>query len=251
MIKHRNNCGVYEFLNLVDGTRYIGSTRYLDERVDNHWSALERGVHIVPELQADFNRLGPNNFIFTVLECVNDPKKLFIREQFYIDKYGLDSLYNTRNAFTPYEIKPLGRAIVTPPPFTRRKKWFKNEKDLARLLRQKFEPEGCWGTFLNVLQFSIEGGVINQIFEIPNEIHKICRQHNTSYKNRYTPKMYDNSWWAYLNFVLPCFDCGRILESPEIGSKDFQCIGCGNVDLYIINSLFNLEKYKLNLKENI
>jgi len=87
--------GIYQIENQVNGKRYIGSAVDLRKRRQNHFSALHCGGHENQHLQRAFNKYGGDTFVFEVLE-ETEPKKLIIREQYYIDlllpEYNISSI---------------------------------------------------------------------------------------------------------------------------------------------------------------
>lgn len=235
MTKLHNNRGVYEIRNTLTGKKYIGSSKHLSQREGDHWNNLERGSHDHRELQKDYDVLGLKNFIFGVLEYVNRVDQLTIREQFYIHKYGLQNLYNERNAASTTRID-----FKAP---TQKKKWNKNKDENERQLRAKFESPIIWDHLKIVIQFSLDDKIIAIHKDPSKQIYEICR-HYSSYKKRFTPKKFKNSRWAYLNFVVMCNIC-KCEQPLEIYSNVFLCTVCGHSDTYTINALHNVEKYKL------
>lgn len=86
--------GVYEIRNLVNGMKYIGSTK---KNFNNRWKQWRyclrknrAGVHRY--LQNAWNKYGESNFEFVVLETVNSIDLVLEREQYWID--NSDNLYN-------------------------------------------------------------------------------------------------------------------------------------------------------------
>lgn len=90
-----NNSGVYEIINLINNNRYIGSSNNLTRRIKYHLSTLRHNKHFNKHLQLAWNKYGENNFKINIIEyCYEDI--LIKREQFYIDKYSQQELYNIR-----------------------------------------------------------------------------------------------------------------------------------------------------------
>lgn len=241
---HRNNQGVYEFLNTLTGKRYIGSTAVLTERSDGHWSQLECGKHRNKDLQLDFDKYGHEHFVFGVLEYVHEVWLLKDCEQKYIDKYGLENLYNIQNAVSK-KVQQIKKPIdnESKASLTRRKKWDKNKDENERQLRIKFEQPIIWEHLKVIVQFSLDDKVIAIHKDSSKQVHEICR-HYSKYKKRLTPKKFKGSRWAYLDFVVMCNVC-KCKQPLEIYSDVFLCTSCGHSDTYTINALHNLEKYRL------
>jgi len=92
-MKGKFNSGIYAIWNKVDNKYYIGSSKNLRKRKTCHFKELRKGHHANRHLQSAVNRDGIENFIFIVLEIVNE-KNLLIKEQKWIDTYGFKNLYN-------------------------------------------------------------------------------------------------------------------------------------------------------------
>lgn len=78
--------GVYKILCLVDGRVYVGHSKNLRRRFNDHISRLKRGKNMNRLLQEAWNRHGASSFQFLVIEeckCSD----LINREQFWIDEY--------------------------------------------------------------------------------------------------------------------------------------------------------------------
>jgi len=65
--------------------RYIGSAHYLRRRFNEHLYWLKRGEHANYKLQALWDKHGETAFELTVLEYLQDPSVILVREQFWID----------------------------------------------------------------------------------------------------------------------------------------------------------------------
>lgn len=79
-------CGIYKITNKINGKWYVGSTRNeFRFRWYCHKNRLRNNKHTNPHLQAAWKKYGEENFLFEVLEKVEDVKSLKEREQFYLD----------------------------------------------------------------------------------------------------------------------------------------------------------------------
>lgn len=76
--------GVYKITNTTNGKFYIGSSKDIEQRFDEHKKKLKNNSHINPILQNSWNYYGENNFTFEILEeCEN----YIEREQYYLDTF--------------------------------------------------------------------------------------------------------------------------------------------------------------------
>lgn len=89
----KQDSGVYQVTNSIDGKLYVGSAAHLSQRKWEHFNVPERSN---PRLQNAMNKYGKENFVFEVVEYVEDTDSLVSKEQFYIDKAKLEGkeLYN-------------------------------------------------------------------------------------------------------------------------------------------------------------
>lgn len=76
--------GVYQIRNKITGKVYIGSTKHLTDRWNEHLVLLRSGKHHSPHLQASWNLHGGDAFEFSVLEKVPGEDLLKV-EQCYLD----------------------------------------------------------------------------------------------------------------------------------------------------------------------
>tara|TARA_R110000765_G_scaffold26628_8_gene64954 strand:+ start:4413 stop:4955 length:543 start_codon:yes stop_codon:yes gene_type:complete len=77
--------GIYMIINTRSYKTYVGSSSYINRRVRQHRSALNKGVHHSPHLQKSWNKHCANNFDFELLERCG-VADLLTREQYWIDK---------------------------------------------------------------------------------------------------------------------------------------------------------------------
>lgn len=82
--KLRFKCGIYEFFNLENGKRYVGSSINIYNRLHEHVHNLKNNKAHNKHLQASWNKYGEDNFIYNVLEFCSEDLQ-FEREQYYID----------------------------------------------------------------------------------------------------------------------------------------------------------------------
>lgn len=95
-------CGIYSIRNVVNGKRYIGQSVNIKVRWKQHESELKHGTHDNDYLQKSWNKYGPDNFIFEILEeC--DRQELDDKERYYIH------YYDTLNRDHGYNLKDGGQ----------------------------------------------------------------------------------------------------------------------------------------------
>lgn len=81
--------GVYAIVNILNGKKYVGSTKCFKERFAEHRSQLRSGKHKNIHLQNAFNKYGERYFKFVILEeCENIQDTLNFIEQKWIDSDG-------------------------------------------------------------------------------------------------------------------------------------------------------------------
>lgn len=92
----KNNCGIYQIRNLINGRVYIGQTRQrFEKRYLHHYWKLKRGTHDNPWLQRAFNKYGETQFVFEVLEIIEDGDLINEREFILIQSAKqLNTCYN-------------------------------------------------------------------------------------------------------------------------------------------------------------
>ena len=81
-----NTPGIYRITCAPTGKIYIGSAVNLRWRRKTHFRTLQRNEHRNPKLQNAWNKYGPDNFTFEVLELVLLPEMLTAREQYWFEK---------------------------------------------------------------------------------------------------------------------------------------------------------------------
>lgn len=77
--------GIYACVCLYSGLCYIGSSKSIERRIRNHLNELRKNKHYNTFWQNYVNSHGLDNFKWYLLECVNESRDLFHREQFYLD----------------------------------------------------------------------------------------------------------------------------------------------------------------------
>jgi group I intron endonuclease len=86
--------GVYQVKNLVSGKVLLGSSLNLEGLLNRNRFTLRNNSHTNKELQKDWNKLGPDQFVFEILEVVqvkDDPNfnlkdELTLLEQIWLEK---------------------------------------------------------------------------------------------------------------------------------------------------------------------
>lgn len=78
--------GIYCIENITNGKKYIGLSRNIEQRWNEHISKLRRGKHGNIYLQRAWNNCGEDAFRFYIIELC-DSNVLSEREEYYIKKY--------------------------------------------------------------------------------------------------------------------------------------------------------------------
>lgn len=86
--------GVYGITCSVNGKRYIGSSKDIQNRWWTHRYVLRKSKNHCLLLQNAWNKYGEDAFVFEVLEHVDNLDDLIVREQYYLDT--LKPEYNLR-----------------------------------------------------------------------------------------------------------------------------------------------------------
>lgn len=76
--------GIYQIVNTVTGKRYVGSAVKIGLRWRQHRCEAGKGRHN-RIFQNAWNKYGPDAFVFSIIEFVDDPAALLEREQHFID----------------------------------------------------------------------------------------------------------------------------------------------------------------------
>jgi len=88
--------GIYKIINKVNDKFYVGSSRNVRKRFNEHRSELRNNKHRNPHLQHAWNKYGQTQFEFVMEEPLTESQCL-LREQEYLDRwYGNDMCYNAK-----------------------------------------------------------------------------------------------------------------------------------------------------------
>jgi group I intron endonuclease len=79
--------GIYKITNRTTGQVYIGSSKELRKRYQQHRLLLKNDAHPNNRLQASYNKYGVESFSFEIVESVLDLSRLIGMEQVYLDWY--------------------------------------------------------------------------------------------------------------------------------------------------------------------
>jgi group I intron endonuclease len=120
---------VYEIHNTKTGRSYIGSTNRYPYRFREHRNALAKGVHGCKQLQRSFDKHGGLSFVMRPVEIVTDPSSIYSREQFWIDRLGRRSVYNSKKIVQGPSVK--SAKVIRICVQTGKRRIYKNSKEAA------------------------------------------------------------------------------------------------------------------------
>lgn len=114
--------GIYQILCKATNERYVGGSSNLLQRKRQHFHTLKLRLRTNPNLQHEYDIRGKDEFIFSVLEIVQNYSELVSREQYWIDL--LHPEYN----INPIAGKYMGDYVRTPKAMAKRKESMKHCK---------------------------------------------------------------------------------------------------------------------------
>lgn len=109
----KNEPGVYAIRFILDKRTYIGSSKTVRKRIQNHMSSLRKGTHHSPHLQRAFDKYGADYFEVFALGYYEE-SVIRDKEQFWLDNATCSfnaSRVATRPEHTPDVIEKL-RAVA-------------------------------------------------------------------------------------------------------------------------------------------
>ena len=122
-IELKERSGIYSIMNIINGKRYIGSSRNLYDRLRTHLSLLKNNRSHNNHLQSSWNKHGEDSFLFMVLEFCEEEVR-FDREQEFIN--FIIPEYN----FSEEVIPNIGRVISE-----------EQKKKISNTLKKKYESK--------------------------------------------------------------------------------------------------------------
>lgn len=91
---------IYKITCDKEGRSYIGKTQNVGSRWWSHLGLLSTNAHPNPELQRVYNQYGADSLSFSILDTV-PVDDLSRAEAYWVEKYGLDNLYNVARVRYP------------------------------------------------------------------------------------------------------------------------------------------------------
>lgn len=93
-VSYMDNCGIYRFVNTINGKSYVGRSVNLRHRYIEHIGLLKKGIEPCTALNNAWKKYGQDAFIYEVV-CLCEPNELNQKEEEYIELY--DSFNNGYN----------------------------------------------------------------------------------------------------------------------------------------------------------
>lgn len=101
----KNKSGIYQIRNLVNGKLYIGKSVDLYTRRYEHFRLLKNNEHYNYKLQRSYNKYDRKNYIFEVIEFIEDESKLLEHEQYWMDRFNVVE--------EGYNLEPIAGGLTT------------------------------------------------------------------------------------------------------------------------------------------
>lgn len=108
----KETAGIYQIRNLINGKRYIGSSKHIYLRFRQHRTKLNCRKHDSIILQRAWDKYGEVNFAFEVIERVAELSMLQNREQYHLD------LWQSAKSGIGYNTLPLAYRTAGRPPMS-------------------------------------------------------------------------------------------------------------------------------------
>ena len=116
--------GVYRITCTPTGQFYIGSTTLpIYRRWAHHLTRLRQGKHVCPPLQELWKRYDEEAFEWDVIETVEEPEMVTVREQHYLVEADKGKLLNTNVSVTRPKTKAESGFAGRNKSFGRVKEW--------------------------------------------------------------------------------------------------------------------------------
>lgn len=103
---------IYGIKNKKNNLYYIGQTINKSTRKWRHFDDLRKQTHPNKHLQNSFNKNGEENFLFEILEKVEDYSRIKEREDYWIEKLGYYNIDKGRTGFTPSALRNMSQAQI-------------------------------------------------------------------------------------------------------------------------------------------
>lgn len=183
--------GVYKITCKVNGKIYIGSSKNMHIRYNEHMSDFKIGRNS-PRMQNSWNKYGDENFTFEILETCEREKNIILeKEQFYLDKF---ESYDRNIGFN---ICPKAESTLGTRWTEKQKK--KIQKIRAKILGSEFKiqsPDGTIYTGKGYRQFARSHNIPEEIFR---ELMRGCRIEYNGWRNPEKTYYTEEKTWKFLD----------------------------------------------------
>lgn len=186
----KNLSGIYIIINIFDLKFYIGYALKFETRWNDHSNLLEKNKHDNPYLQNAYNKYGNESFGFSVLELVENPELLPIKEKEYLDIFfdNQEICYNicregNSRIGIPHteETKKKISATLTGKPFSKKHKENISKAHLGKI-HSKEQNENYGNSRAKTYDIKLMSPT-GEIFESIFNLRKFCRDHNLNQGN--------------------------------------------------------------------
>ena len=145
--------GIYKITCLINGKVYVGSALNISSRFRRHETNLYKNIHANKHLQNTYNKYGPNQFLYEVIEKVSDENVLIDMEQFWMDKL------ESTNPYKGFNLKPKASSMLG----------FRRINDSKNKVAKRWiitKPNGDVTEIVNLNQFCRDNNLIHSCLSV-------------------------------------------------------------------------------------
>lgn len=105
--------GIYKIKNIITNDYYIGSSKNINKRWNEHKRTLKKGIHHSKILQNAYNKYGQENFIYEIIYECNVDDIIFYEQKFLNEEKPKYNILKIAGNFTGYKHSDLTKLKIS------------------------------------------------------------------------------------------------------------------------------------------